>query len=160
MMDLQREKILASLEAEDFIGRSNELDALLRHARATDEKSRGLLVAGAPFFGVSELLRQTYDRLFNARGELIPFYFALRKSDRTARQAAERFLQQFLQQTVAYRRADRKILAAAPDVEELAEIAPPADGYWIDRLVEACRSENRRSGDAAFVRNCLSSVIV
>ncbi len=158
MIDLQREKILSNLEAEDFIGRSNELDALLRRARA-DDKSRGLMVSGAPLLGVSELLRQTYDRLFGEQegGETIPFYFALRKSDKTARHAAARFLEQFLQQTVAYRRNDRKILAAAPDVSELAEIAPPADGYWIDRLVETCGSENRPNNDAAFVRNCLSA---
>lgn len=156
MIDLQHEKILSTLKAEDFIGRDNELGALLRHAR-TDEKSRGLLVSGAPFLGVSELLRQAYDRLFGEQGETVPFYFALRKSDKTAQQAAARFLQQFLQQTVAFRRADRKILDAAPDLTELAEIAPPADGYWIDRLVETCRSESHLSSDAAFVRNCLSA---
>lgn len=157
MIDLQREKILSNLEAEDFIGRSRELDALLRHARRTDEKTPGMLVSGAPLLGVSELLRQAYDRLFGEQGEAIPFYFALRKADRTARQAANRFLQQFLQQTVAFRRADRRILDAAPDMSELAEIAPPADGYWIDRLVETCRSENRPVSDAEFVRNCLSA---
>lgn len=156
MVELEHEKILSNLETEDFIGRSGELDRLLRHAR-TGEKTRALLVSGAPFLGVSELLRQTYDRLFSEQSGAIPFYFALRKSDKTARRAAAGFLEQFLQQTIAFRRSDRKILAAAPDVTELAEIAPLADGLWIDRLVETCRSENNLNNDAAFVRNCLSA---
>jgi serine/threonine-protein kinase RsbW len=155
-MNLQREKILSNLAAEDFIGRSLELEALRRHAGG-DGKTNGLLVSSAPSLGVSELLRQTYDRLFCEQGELIPVYFALRKSDKTARHAATRFLQNFLQQTVAFRRQDKKILDSACDVCELAEIALPSDGYWIDRLIETCQTESRLNDDPAFVRNCLSA---
>jgi serine/threonine-protein kinase RsbW len=156
MSDLQREKILSNLAAEDFIGRSGELDTLLRHAQGAG-KTNALLLRSAPGFGVSELLRQTYDRLFHAQGEVVPFYFALRKSDNTARAAAARFLQSFLQQTVAFRRADSNILDATYDVGELAEIALPSDGYWIDRLIETCRIESGLKNDLAFVRNCLSA---
>src|SRR5215203_5545314 len=129
MSDLQREKILSSLEAEDFVAREGALDTLLRHARS-EGKTNALRLVAAPGLGVSELLRQVYDRLFEEHSEIIPVYFALRQSDKTARGAATRFLQQFLQQTVAFRRADGKILDAACDVHELAEIAPPGDGYW------------------------------
>ncbi len=156
MVDLEREKILSNLAAEDFIGRNVELDMLLRHAKA-DGKTNALLVSSAPSLGVSELLRQTYDQLFFEQGEVIPFYFALRKSDKTARQSATRFLQNFLQQVIAFRRQDSKILDAVCDVCELAEIAPPGDGYWIDRLTETCQTESRLNNDSAFVRNCLSA---
>ena len=83
-MNLQREKILANLSIDDFIGRSLETDALLRYAKG-ENITNGLLVLSAPCTGVSELLRQTYDQLFYEQGEIIPFYFALRKSDKTAR---------------------------------------------------------------------------
>lgn len=156
MVDLEREKILSNLAAKDFIGRNVELDTLLRHAKA-DGKTNALLVSSAPSLGVSELLRQTYDRLFFEHGEVIPFYFALRKSDNTARQSATRFLQNFLQQVIAFRRQDSKILDAVCDVCELAEIAPPGDGYWIDRLTETCQTESKLNNDSAFVRNCLSA---
>ena len=156
MSDLQREKILANLAAGDFIGRSVEFDALLRHAKG-DGKSNGLLVSSAPSLGVSELLRQTFDQLFYEQGEIVPFYFALRKSDKTARQAATRFLQSFLQQTIAFRRGDRKILDISCDVCELAEIAPPNDGYWVDRLIETCQTDSKLNNDAAFVKSCLSA---
>src|ERR1043165_3162653 len=104
-MSLHHEKILSNLAAEDFIGRSNDLDTVLRHAKS-ESGTNGLLVSAAPFSGVSELLRQTYDRLFHEQDEIVPFYFAPRKSDRTARQSATRFLQSFLQQIVAFRRQD------------------------------------------------------
>ena len=157
MIETEREKVLSNLRAEDFVARAAELDALLRHARG-EGKARALLVTGAPGLGTSELLRQTYDRLFAAKeGEIIPFYFALRRSDKTARGAATRFLQSFLQQVVAFRRADAGILDAACDVCELAEIAVPSDGYWIDRLIETCRTESHLNNDQAFVRNALSA---
>ncbi len=155
-MNLQREKILANLSIDDFIGRSRETDALLRRAKG-ENKVNGLLVLSAPCAGVSELLRQTYDQLFYEQGELIPFYFALRKSDKTARQSAVRFLQSFLQQTVAFRRQDSKILDAACDVCELSELALPSDGYWIDRLIETCQTESKLNNELAFVKNCLSA---
>ncbi len=155
-MNLQREKILANLAAEDFIGRSRETDAILRHAKG-DGQAHGLLVVSVPCAGVSELLRQTYDQLFYEQGEIIPFYFALRKSDKTARQSAVRFLQSFLQQTVAFRRQDSKILDASCDICELAELALPSDGYWIDRLIETCQIESKLNNDLAFVKNCLSA---
>lgn len=155
-MNLQREKILANLPIEDFIGRSRELNTLLRHAKG-ENNANGLLVLSAPSLGVSELLRQTYDQLFYEQGEIIPFYFSLRKSDKTARQSATRFLQNFLQQIIAFRRQDSKILDASCDICELAELALPSDGYWIDRLIETCQNESKLNNELAFVRNCLSA---
>jgi serine/threonine-protein kinase RsbW len=157
-MNSEREKILSNLEPEDFIGRSVELDTLLRHANG-EGKTSGLLVSSAPGLGVSELLLRAYDRLFYRQSELIPFYFALRQSDKTAKRAATRFLQSFLQQAVAFRRDDKRILDASCDVSELSEIALPSDGYWIDRLIETCQTENQLGNDLAFVRNCLSAPI-
>jgi len=155
-MKKERENILSNLASEDFIGRSLELDALLRHAKG-EGKTKALLVSSAPCLGVSELLRQTYDQLFDEQNEIIPFYFALKKSDKTARKSAMRFLQGFLGQVVAFRRRNSKILDASCDVCELAEIALPGDGYWIDRLVETCQTESKQGNELAFVKNCLSA---
>jgi serine/threonine-protein kinase RsbW len=156
MVENKRKRILSRLEAEDFIGRSDELAALVSCAKG-DGKTRGLLLSSAPNTGVSELLRQTYDRLFDGQSEAIPVYFALRKSDKTAVQAATRFLHVFLQQTIAFRREDSRLLDASCDVCELSELAPASDGYWIDRLIESCQAESRLNNDLAFVRNALSA---
>jgi serine/threonine-protein kinase RsbW len=155
-MNLQRKKILSTVQAGNFIGRSRELDDLLRHAKG-DSVSPGRLLLSAPFAGASELLRQVYDQLFFEQGQTIPFYFALRKSDRTAGKAALRFLQAFLLQVVAYRRRDPKILDSSPDINELAEIAVPADGYWIDRLIETSYATNGLNDERAFIKEALSA---
>ncbi|HSK73432.1 MAG TPA: hypothetical protein VK892_17170, partial [Pyrinomonadaceae bacterium] len=156
MSDLQREKILSAVSAEDFIGRTRELDALLHHA-AGEVSTRGLLLLSAPGLGASELLRQAYDRLFYEQGKTIPFYFALKKSDKTAKNAALRFLQTFLLQAVAFRRRDKKILDASPEICEIAELAVPKDGYWIDRLIATCETGSKLNNERAFIRNCLSA---
>lgn len=141
---------------EDFIGRTAETEKLFHHARG-ENTSRGFLLLSAPALGASELLKQIYDRLFYEQNEIIPFYFAFKKSDKTALQTAVRFLQNFLQQTVAFRRQNPKILDASPEVCELAEIAAPSDGYWIDRLIETCQTESRLGDERSFIRQALSA---
>ncbi|MEP7036888.1 MAG: ATP-binding protein [Acidobacteriota bacterium] len=153
---LPASKILSTLSREDFIGRNSELDALILHA-TNENQNHGLLLLSAPALGVSELLKQTYDLLFSKQTDVIPVYFALEKSDKTAAQAALRFLQTFLQQSVAFHRWNAKILNASPDVCELSELALPFDGYWIDRLIEICEKESKLNNDRAFINNCLSA---
>lgn len=145
-------RIFARTDQTDFVGRASHVDRLLKHAR---DGSGGLLLLVAPRIGTSELLRHAYDRLFIEQGETIPFYFEFRKSDRTAHNAARRFLREFLQQTVAFRRADPKIIESAPDLNEIADLAVPEDGYWVDRLVEMSVQEGL--DDPSSIRNCLSA---
>ena len=156
MNDLNRKRILSAVSAENFIGKTSELDILLAQAKG-ESKTKALVLLSAPALGASELLRQTFDQIFYEAGEIIPFYFALKKSDKTAKQCAIRFLQTFISQTVAFRRQDTKILDAAPDVCELAQISLPSDGVWIDRLIENCRNDSNLNDECAFVRNCLSA---
>jgi serine/threonine-protein kinase RsbW len=155
-MNFIQEKILSTVSSADFIGRNRELEILLRHANG-ENQSRGLLLLSAPALGASEVLRQTYDRLFAEQGEVIPFYFSLKNSGKTSRHAALRFLQTFLQQTVAFRRKDEKILDFGIDISELSQLAAPSDGYWIDRLIESCLSEKSLDDELAFVRSCLTA---
>jgi len=103
------------------------------------------------------LLRQTYDRLFVEQEAIIPIYFEFKPTDRTAHAAALRFLKEFLTQTVAFRRRDSGIIDASPEICEIAELAVPADGYWIDRLIETCHSDSRLNDMRSVVRNCMSA---
>lgn len=154
MAELQRKQILSAVSPENFIGRTRELEMLLR--RAKDSEPRGLLLLSAPALGASELLRQTYDQIFFEQ-KIVPFYFSIRKSDKTADQAALRFLQTFIRQAVAFRRQDANILDSSHDICELSQLALPSDGYWIDRLVEICRIESPLNDKRAFIKNCLSA---
>ena len=156
MSSKKKNKILASVSADRFIGRTKELDQLLRYAKGRGEPY-GMTVLATPGVGLTELLTQTYDQLFYEQGDLIPFYFQIKRSDKTSAGLANRFLQSFIQQIVAFRRAKPSILDAHPDVCEIAEIAIPADGHWIDRLIETCEQRSRLNDEAAMIRNALSA---
>ena len=84
---------------------------------------------------------------------------SLDRRGETAREAAQRFLHQFLLQTVAFRRRDDSILGWFPDICELEELAVPADGHWIDRLVEAWTRDCAANDDQTFLQTALSAPI-
>jgi serine/threonine-protein kinase RsbW len=148
-------KIFAGRPAVDFIGRESEIKRVLAHARS-DSGSDGVLVLATPGAGASELLRQTYDRLFHEQREIIPFYFTIRPSYSSARELAEDFLHDFIRQLVAFRRHDSSIVRSAAGLEELADLSLSVSGIWIDRLITTARSS---SDGRAFLRTCLSAPI-
>lgn len=148
-------KIFAGRPAVDFIGRESEIERVLAHARS-DSGSDGVLVLATPGAGASELLRQTYDRLFHEQREIIPFYFTIRPSYSSARELAEDFLHDFIRQLVAFRRHDSAIVRSAVGLEELAELSLSVSGIWIDRLITTARNS---SDGRAFLRTCLSAPI-
>lgn len=155
MEETQYRRILAVNSAADLVGRSGELERLAAHASGR----LGTTAAGAPGVGVTELLKHAYDRLFTEQGPVIPFYFSLNFSGETAEQTARRFLHQFLLQTVAFRRGDEAILNWFPDIWELAELAVPSDGHWVDRLVSKLAPSQPGLDETSFIRTCLSSPV-
>lgn len=151
-------KIFARTDSSDFVGREAELDRLLTHAKGKGS-TNGLVLLAVPSAGTSELLRQTYDRLFAEQEDVIPFYFEVKASDGTVQNTARRFVSEFLLQMVAFRRRDAKIFDRAPTVDEISELAPPPDGPWIDGLVEVYRGGSDNDDGRSFVRNCLSAPV-
>jgi serine/threonine-protein kinase RsbW len=151
---LQNPKILSFIAAEDFIGRTGEIDTITNHAAGING---GLVVASAPNVGLSELLRQCYDRLFSAQSETIPIYFSFSNYEKTAENAARRFLQTFLLQFVAFKKNDTNLLKVSPDVCELVELAPASDLSWINKLVSACEINSNLKDARSFVRQAFSA---
>ena len=150
------ERILATIEAADYIGRSDDADALRRHA-AGESRSNGLWLLSAPALGASELLKRTYDSLFNEHGDTIPIYFAVKASDATAENCAARFLNTVISQTVAFRRRNAELLDV-PNINELVELAAPEDADWIQRLTTNRRIDEESNDERAFIRGCFGAV--
>lgn len=149
-------RILGRVPADEFVGRANELAQLVSHPSRTGV-GRGLLLLLAPSAGVSELLRQAYDQLFNRREETVPIYFAFTRSENTAVSAAIEFLNTFVLQYVAYRRDEPALCAASLTLNDLVQLALPVDVEWIEGLVEAYNRERFSKDDRALVRFCLSA---
>jgi hypothetical protein len=149
-------RILGRVAPPDFVGRTEELAAVMAHA-APENAGRGLLLLMEPSAGVSELLRQAYDRLFNQRSDVIPIYFAFTRNETTAVSAAIEFLNTFLQQYTAFRRNEPFVSNATLTLQDLLELAPPADHTWIEQLVESYTRLRFSNDDKALVRFCLGA---
>lgn len=149
-------RILGRVTQHDFVGREEELNRILAHAEPANT-GRGLLLLMEPSAGVSELLRQAYDQIFNQRSEVIPIYFAFTRNETTAVSAAIEFLNTFLQQYIAYRRDDPVVSHATLTLQDLVELAPPADLEWIEQLVDSYTRLRFSNDDKALVRFCLGA---
>ena len=137
----QSRQILGRVKRDEFIGRTSELKRLVSHASASNDtagfgEARGLLILLAPLAGVSELLRQTFDSLFDRREKVVPIYFALPQTETTAVSAAIEFLNTFLLQYLAYRRDEPSLCHASLTLNDLVKLAPVSDLDWIEELVE------------------------
>src|SRR4029078_5853259 len=111
----------------------------------------------APLAGVSELLRQTFDELFNRRGEIVPIYFSLPHAETTAVSAAIEFLNNFLLQYLAFRLDDPALCNASLTLHELVSLAPAADVEAIEDLVKAYNRHRFSDDDRELVRFCLTA---
>ena len=149
-------RVLGRVARHEFVGRAAELQRVV--AQASDEYAgRGLLVLMEPAAGVSELLRQAYDEIFSYRSKVVPIYFAFTRNETTAVSAAIEFLNTFLQQYIAHKRNDPQLCHLELTLQDLLELAPPADFDWIQQLVEAYDRQRFSNDDKALVRFCLGA---
>src|ERR1041385_1206474 len=149
-------RILGRVVQQDFVGRAGELDRIMAQAEPVNA-GRGLLLLMEPSAGVSELLRQAYDRLFNVRSDVIPIYFAITPSETTAVSAAIEFLNTFVQHYIACRRNEPVVSNAPLTLQDLQELALPADHEWIEQLIESYNRLRFSNDDKALVRFCLGA---
>jgi serine/threonine-protein kinase RsbW len=155
-------QVLGRVKRDEFVGRAAELERLVNHARRSRQPSApgetpGLLILLAPLAGVSELLRQTFDTLFNRHEEVVPIYFALPQTETTTVSAAIEFLNTFLLQYLAFRREDPSLCQASLTLGDLLQLAPAADIDWIQELIEAYNRQRFGDDDRQLVRLCLSA---
>ena len=158
----QERQILGRVKRDEFIGRTAEVERLVAHATGSNRRTslgdaQGLLILLAPLAGVSELLRQTFDSLFNRRGGVVPIYFARPETEATAVSAAIEFLKTFLLQYIAYRRDEPSLCHASLTLNDLVKLAPAADLDWLQELVEAYNQQRFAEDDREFVRFCLTA---
>ncbi|PYT01449.1 MAG: hypothetical protein DMF63_00950 [Acidobacteria bacterium] len=146
------EKIFAARPADELVDRESEMARLV----AQSMSGTGMLLLATPGAGASELLRQTYDRLFQAQQKVIPFYFRVRKTFRSADELAESFLNDFLHQLIAFRRREPALVRTAVGLDELHELSLSVSGIWIDRMLDLARG-----GPVGrdFVRSCFGAPV-
>jgi len=152
---MENTPILGRVTPAEFVGRTTELQQIVRHSSRAG--ARGLLLLLSPPAGVSELLRQAFDEIFHQRENVIPIYFALTRNDVTAVEAAKQFFQTLVKQCVAFRRHDPALCESPATLSDLVELARPADHEWVARLVESYERELAGDDDRSLIRFCFSA---
>lgn len=135
MIGVSSQKLLSRVPLAELMGRSDEIVRLESHAAGYSGNNL-LVVSGAPRVGVSEILRQTYDRVFLARADILPIYFSVSANDRDAGQCARRFAYEFLVQFLAFKRSDASLLELRPSLDEIVRIAGVSDAAFVDQVAE------------------------
>ena len=155
MTDSNSRQILSQLADDDFAERESEsarirlLGQTNAQAAARGSVSNALLL-GAPRAGKSEILRKSFDRLFNEGGEVLPFYYALQESCLDPADFARDYFSQFLAQFVAFRRDDPNLIRAANESLAVINRAALAKDYacvrsMVDAFAQALQSEDTAS---------------
>ena len=149
-------RVLGRVPRLDFVGRTIELDRVIKQADQS-KRGRGLLLLMEPSVGVSELLRQAFDQIFSQRSDIIPIYFAFTRNEMTAVSAAIEFLRSTLQQYLAFRRNEPALCHSTLTLQDLVELAPPADLEWIEQIVELYGRVRFSNDNRELVRFCLGA---
>lgn len=130
--------ILSQLPSDEILARTTSaLDEI--YQAAVLKNARAVLVIGRPQSGKTELLRLTYDRLFNEQGRTLPIYFSLRRDRLLPDKFAKDFLLTLLRQYLAfvnhdvdlvprYELTERELLNLA-SANEYAMLKDLLDGY-------------------------------
>jgi serine/threonine-protein kinase RsbW len=177
MNDPVQRQVLGRLSDEEFFDRRTELDRIYSLAKGRGgasspdaesgdaDRSRGgerararrpanALLLGAPRVGKTELLRRSFDLLFNEGAEVVPVYYALKPYCLEGEKFARDFLSQLLSQFIAFRRSDARLIGAADEpLAVMSRAAAPEDYLWVREMVDSF-ARAASSGDAATMMRC------
>ena len=146
--------ILSRLSDQEFADREVVLARVCSIPRTASGKNgndsvSNALLLGAPRTGATEILRKSFDRLFNQGSDIFPFYYVFRRSCLDPREFARDYFSQCLAQFVAFRRNDPKLIATATEPLAVISRAAPAGDYRYVRSMVDAFSRALQSDDAA-----------
>jgi serine/threonine-protein kinase RsbW len=156
-------RILSRVPDEEFVDREVDVAKVCSVARTGPEaRARGsaceTVLLGAPRVGKTEILRKSFDRLFNKGGEVIPVYYALRRSCLDPGTFARDYFAQFLAQFVAFRRNEPGLISVADEpLSVILSAAPREDHSWASSMVDSFGLASQSGDVSRLVRVALSA---
>ena len=140
--------------------RRNVDESTSAHASRT-RRARNALLLGPPRVGKSEILRKSFDLLFNEGAEVVPIYYAFKTYCLEPERFAVDFLSQFLAQFIAFRRADPRLIAIADEpLAVISRAAPSEDYLWVRAMVDSFMRAASSGDTALLVRSAASAPAV
>jgi serine/threonine-protein kinase RsbW len=155
MSDTTLAQVLSRLSRDEFVGRGPELRRVC--ALAQSHASSNALLLGAPRAGKTEILRQSFDTLFSDRGQVIPFYFALRRSSLDLEKFARDYFSQCLAQFLAFRSNNSRLISGNEPLALIARAASTEDRPWVTALIDSFIRALESGDESLLVRCALST---
>lgn len=155
MSDTPSAQILSRLSRDGFVGREAEVRRVCALAQAGS--SSNALLLGAPRAGKTEILRQSFDCLFNERGRVVPFYFALRRSSVDLEKFARDYFSQCLAQFLAFRSNNSRLISGIEPLALIARAAQTEDHPWVTSLIDSFIQALKSGDESLLVRRALST---
>jgi serine/threonine-protein kinase RsbW len=153
MSDILSPQILGRVRKSEFVGR----DADVRRVCALANTCSITLLLGDPRAGKSELLRQSFDRLFNNRSQVVPFFYVPRSLSADLETFARDYFSQTLSQFLAFRRGDPKLIYENTPLASVARVSTPDDRVWVGSLVDSFVQATKSGDESLMVRSALAT---
>ncbi len=147
-------QILSRLSRSEFIGRDSEVRRVC--GLALRASSKNALLLGAPRNGKTEILLRSFDYLFQERGTVVPFYFALNRSSVDPERYAREYFSKALAQFLAFRSNNSKLISENEPLALIARAAPLEDRPWVTSLIDSFIIV-LESGDESLMLRCALS---
>ncbi|HXU36365.1 MAG TPA: ATP-binding protein [Blastocatellia bacterium] len=148
-------QILSRLSRDEFVGRDAEVRIVCDLALRAS--SSNALLLGAPRIGKTEILLRSFDYLFQERGTVIPFYFALKRSSLDPERFAREYFSQMLAQFLAFRSNDSRLISGNEPLALIARAAPLEDRPWVTSLIDSFIPALESGDESQMLRFALST---
>lgn len=149
------QSILSQLASNEVLARTTAaMDEV--YQAAVLKNARAILVIGRPQSGKTELLRLTYDRLFNEQGRTLPIYFNLRRDRLSPDKFAKDFLLTLLRQYLAFVNHDATLVPRHELSErDLLSLAPANEYAALKEIIDSYEARAQEPDKRSLVRYAL-----
>ncbi|HEX4948044.1 MAG TPA: ATP-binding protein [Blastocatellia bacterium] len=147
--------ILSQLAGDEILPRTAAaLDDI--YQAAVLKNARAVLVIGRPQTGKTELLRLTYDRLFQEQGRTLPIYFSLRRDRLSPDKFTKDFLLTLLRQYLAFVNHDPALVPRHEMTErDLMALASAQEYAALKEILDSYESRAQDPDKRSLVRYAL-----
>ena len=147
--------ILSQLASDEILARTaSALDEV--YQAAVLKNARAVLIIGRPQSGKTELLRLTYDRLFNEQGRTLPIYFSLRRDRLSPDKFAKDFLLTLLRQYLAFVNHDVALVSRHELTEhDLLNLASASEYAALKEILDSYEARAQEPDKRLLVRYAL-----
>ncbi|MDH4028068.1 MAG: ATP-binding protein, partial [Nitrospirota bacterium] len=126
------------MNAENLLGRKNELDMLARIAsRAASGDANSVFLNGKRGTGKTKLLTHLFHHMFGSQDEVVPFFHTVKSPFVTVENFARDYLGSFILQRLAFRKKDLSMTdTGLYALDDLAGLAKESGALWAVELIE------------------------